>query len=251
MNENFSTKRYWLLLRSTAVGGYRQLITMTATLAGVIAVLAFLNNKSGDSFYTGLFGWILIVLGLILSSRGFLSLHDKTRNTLYLLTPASSLEKTLVPLLLFTIGFFVYLLVLFSVVSMVVEPLNYWVFGQSRAWFNPFDPALWKKLPDYLFLQSFYFLGAAWFRTAHFVKTTFSLLLTSVVITVFSLVVLRILFAPYWQATTDVSINFQGVFESFSGGVKALVYSIGVLWVFMCWYVVWLRVRETQVCDGV
>jgi len=251
MNEIFSTSRYWFLIRSHAVGAYRSLVTLTATLAIVISFMALLGDKLNDEFYISLFGAMLFILGLVFTSRAFRQLHDKTRNTAYLLIPASSFEKTLASYFVVTVGLVAYLLILTCVVSVVVEPLNTLLTGQQRPVFNPFAPDVWVMIPGYLFVQSSFFLGAAWFRKGHLMKTILVHSLASVAITIFILLVMGIALEPYWSSSQDVDIKVQDVFGPYAGAIKTLVYGLAALWVVFCWYVAWLRVRETQVSDGV
>ena len=180
MNEVFSPQRLRLLIWGDLVAGYRSLLVVSSALAGVILVAALATHggapHDGD-FYRRCFGLALFVWGLVASSRAFRPLHDRTRNEAYLLIPASALEKTLARLLAVTVGLVAYLLVFIGLVSVVVDTLNLVLYGDRHAFFDPFDRTVWSSIFVYIILQSFYFLGGAWFRRAHFVKTTLALTL--------------------------------------------------------------------------
>ena len=251
MNEIFSIDRFRLLLRSYGMGIYRPLITLTLTLAFLLGILSILGDKSNDGFYVSSFAALLYILGLIFTSRAFRELHDKARNSAFLLLPASTFEKTLARLVILTVGLIMYLLFLVSLVSLIVEPLNHLLFNQTRELFHPMEADAWKTIPGYLFLQSIYFLGAAWFRSGHLVKTTLALILANLAISLFSFLVLRLLFAPYWEYAGDLNISFADMPGSYGGVAQALLFTFAALWVAICWYVAFLRVREAQVSDGI
>ena len=251
MNQLFSFHRFVLLLKTQAVSSYRSVATYSAALALIVAVNALLSPGSGGQFYVSAFGLMLYVLGAFLSSRAFSELHDKSRNSAYLLLPASSLEKTLSSLFFVTVGFVAYLLIFTTAVSIVTEILGRWLLGRGGDFFNPFDPVVWKMMPGYLFLQSFYFLGGAWFRSRPFPKTTLAIGILIFSMIFLSWISMRVLFGPYWGDMDTLALTFQTLSHSYAGYASAILYGIAVLWVLMNWYVTWLRLKETQVSDGV
>ncbi len=251
MNEIFSMERLWLLLRSDAAGGYRSLLTITTALTGVILVTAMLSADGSEvsrGFYLGWFGTLLFVWGTVASSRAFRELHDKTRNEAYLLLPASAVEKTLARLLIVTVGFVAFLLVFISVASLAVEALNLLLTGERNAFFNPLDPIVWELIRTYIVVHSVYFLGAAWFRKAHLMKTTLAIVLTGVGFVVFTALVGRVVFAPYLN---DIGFAIEALVDAYESGIEGVFVGLGVLLPIVCWSIAWLRVRETQVSDGV
>ena len=136
MNEIFSPRRLELLIRNDAIAGYRSLLTTSATLAGIILIIAMFSRGSAsgnENFYLVCFIGMLLTWGPIASSRSFNELHDKTENESYLLLPASALEKTVARLLSVTVIFVGYLLVFTSLTSVVVESVNSLLFGQRSS----------------------------------------------------------------------------------------------------------------------
>ena len=260
MNEIFSPRRLELLIRNDVIAGYRSLLTTSATLAGIILILAMFSRDSAsgnENFYLFWFIGMLLIWGPIASSRSFKELHDKTENESYLLLPASALEKTIARLLSITVIFLGYLLIFTTLTSVVVELVNSLFFGQRNQWFHPFDSMGWSLFGHFVVVQSLYFLGAAWFRKNHFIKTTLAITIACIGLTVLALVILRFVLAPYFYGF-DMSLDnmridnlyslYQGVIDVVGIGVTAL-YFVGLP--VMCWSVAWLRVRETQVSDGV
>ncbi len=255
MNEIFSPHRLGLLLRNDAIAAYRSLFIVSATLAGIIFIIALLTRGSAsgnDDFYLAWFIVMLLTWGPIAASRSFRELHDKTKNEAYLLLPASTLEKTIARLLSATIFFLVYLLILISFTSVVVETLNKIFFGQQNQLFHPFDPRIGALLSHYVILQSVYFLGAAWFRKTHFIKTTFAITIACIGLTVLAMMIIRLVLVPSFG---DLEMGIDSLYTLYHGLIGAAQVGLNALYFVglpvMCWFVAWLRVRETQVSDGV
>ena len=253
MNDVFSRQRLWLLIRSDLIAGYRTLLVASGALAGIILVAAFAYGGAlpGGGFYRGCFGFALFVWGLVASSRAFRPLHDRTRSEAWLLVPASALEKTLARLLAVTIGLVAYLLVFVGFVSVVVEVLNLLVFGSRIAVFDPFDASVRNLVFVYVILQSFFFLGGAWFRRAHFVKTTLALTLAIAGFAGFAAATVRVVFAGYRLDIGDALFVLERLGGADPGGIGAVFICVALLVSITCWSIAWLRVREAQVSDGV
>ena len=264
MNETLSLPRLWYLLRGDFIAGYRSLLIVSAALAGVTLVtamiipsgLVFDNVFHRDpGFHFAVFTIALFAWGIIASSRAFRSLHDKTRNEAYLLLPASALEKMLARLLAVTVGIVAYLLVFITLASLVVELLHLLFFGNRNAFFNPFDPSVWHRISLYIVLQSLYFLGASWFRRAHFIKTTLSITLAIAGLAAVATVAIRIAFADFPLHVSlhirNLSIVLATEPLSLSGVADTALLAVMVLLPIVCWSIAWLRVAEAQVSDGV
>ena len=255
MNPHFSFERLAWLLRADLANGYRSLLTVSATLAGVMLVASLISFDSiaaSRGFFASWYGGMLYIWGIIATSRAFTELHDKARNEAYLLIPASAFEKTIARLLAVTVGLSVYLLVFTTAVSLLIWLVHRVLAGTGFGLFNPLDPRLWPVITGYLFLQSFYFLGAAWFARRHLVKTTLVIVLAGIGLGVFTLLTLRVVFAP--EGFADLENIVPRAVESFPGllrlldGLRSIV---AVALPLACWSIAWLRVREAQVSDGV
>ncbi len=255
MNEHFAVARLWWLLRADLAGGRRSLVTISLTLAGIILIAALLffdPSDSGQDFYTAWYRLMLLVWGLIASSQAFVELHDKNRNHAYLLIPAAALEKTVARLLTVTLGIVIYLLLFTSVVSLLVAGLLGLFTGGGYGLFNPLDPRLLPLIGWYFFLQSFYFLGAAWFRRGHFVKTALATVLIAIALIVATALAFGVALAPdnaeeLAELVVGMSVSSPGVFRPLATLGKTLV----VLLPVACWTIAWLRLREAEVSHGV
>ena len=252
MSEQLSPQRLLWLLRSDALHSYRSWLVTSGTVALIVALVSLLSvwdREVGAGFYDKVFIATLFAWGTIATSQAFVDLHRRGSNMTFLLLPASALEKTVARLLLNTVVMFVYLLVFTTVLSFVLEGINTVLFGVRREFFTPLDRTAWWILPHYLVVQGLFFLGAAWFRKAHFVKTVGAVL---AICFGFSFVAAGIgwLLAPGGNVFEGRSPGpeFFGALEWIGDGAMIAYYF--VLPVF-CWFVAWLRVTETQVSHGI
>ena len=250
----FSIKRVWLLILGDLLGGYKALLITSAALLGAVVIYSLYTGGAlfAEESYNYLFMATICIWGAVLASRAFKELHDKDSNDGYLLIPASSLEKTLARFLPETIGFVVFVLVLTFLISAITEFLNLIVFGRQNALFNFFNPWVWEMAVfHYLILHSFFFLGSAWFRNWHLVKTVLAIVLIYLLCFSVYWLFVRIFYAPYWadlghgaRIFAWLSLEYGEVFESI---VNILHYLLPPI----CWCMAWLRVKETQVSHGV
>jgi hypothetical protein len=237
------------VLRADVLRNYRSWLVATGTLAMValvISVFGAYDRDVGNEFYFVLFSVALFGLGPLVTSQVFLDLHGRATNTALLLLPASALEKTLSRLLLATVGFVAYLGVLTTVLSWVLEAINALVFGVSRELYTALEGA-WVILPHYLVVQSLFFLGAAWFRKLHYIKTIGSVLLIACGLGAIAVGIAWLFGSVFWDEGIRVD-NFDTPFDLLTNVVKIAYYF--ALPAF-CWFVAWLRVTEAQVSHGI
>lgn len=252
MNEQLSLQRLLWLLRADVLRNHRSWLIASGTVALValaISLAGAADRIVGDEFYRVFFVVALFALGTLATSDAFTDLHGRATNTTLLLLPASALEKTLSRLLLTTVGFIVYLLVLTTVLSWVLEGINTLAFGVQRELYTPVDPTAWFILPHYLVVQSLFFLGAAWFRKLHYLKTVGAVLLLAFGLGAAAVAIAWLVIGVPWDGTgmrwdEDIEIPLEGLTH-----VAPIVYYVA-LPVF-CWFVAWLRVTESQVSHGI
>jgi hypothetical protein len=124
---------------------------------------------------------------------------------------------------------------------------------RSNEWFSPLDATVWSVIPYYITVQSYFFLGAAWFRKFHFVKTVLACAMLACGFFAVAVLLSWLFGAATWSGTglqidgdfhDTVYVPLQWLFDA----IKVAYFT--VLPVF-CWYVAWLRVKETQVSHGV
>jgi hypothetical protein len=260
VNETFNVHRLWLLIRSDAIGDYRAVLVTSAALAALMLLVSMLGIAQGEgnpNFYRGTYFGMLFLIGPIVASFSFRELHDKTKNEAYLLTPASSLEKTVVRLFRATIVFYLFTLVFLTLTSVVIEGVNWLVFGRHNPLFNASRELAWVPVGHFLVSVSLYFLGAAWFRRWHFIKTALTLTIIPVALMTLTGIIARLVLGEgFFEGSVDVSgddfrdyyMANQSMFDALLGVCK-FVYFFAVP--LFCWCVAWLRVKEAQVSHGV
>jgi hypothetical protein len=252
VSEQLSLQRLLWLLRSDALHHHRSWLVTSGTVALIVALVSLLgawDRDVGPGFYDRVFIGTLFAWGTIATSQAFVDLHRRGSNMTFLLLPASALEKTVARLLLHTVGMFVYLLLLTTVLSFALEGINAVLFGVRREFFTPLDRTAWWILPHYLAVQGLFFVGAAWFRKAHFVKTVGAVLAIGFGLS-FVAATIGWLLGPGGSLFEGRSPapEFFGALE-WVGETATIAYYF-VLPVF-CWFVAWLRVTEAQVSHGI
>lgn len=257
MNETLTLRRLWLLVRADAIADYRLAIAVSAAIAGLMLLSAFQAPSNELALYEGWFTAALFVWGSIHTSFSFRELHDKTRNEAYLLLPASALEKTLARVLRSTVVFAIYLLVFTTVASLVIEGLKWVVLGRTNPVFVPLTPAVWQRLGLFVVPQSLFFLGAAWFRRLHFVKTLAVLNFGPILLAIVAAILLRIVlgespvlaFSGFTErGLYNFYLSHQVAFDIVGAMLKVVAF---VALPIFCWCTAWMRVKEAQASDGV
>jgi len=258
MSEQLSWPRLRALLRNESIGEYRIWLIASAVTVGAMLVGAMYaqpNRELDPPYYRVAYFVALVILGTIQASLAFTELHDKSQNTAFLLLPASTLEKTLAPLLTTTILFIVYLLALTTAASAAIEGLDWLLYRRTNELFDPFAREVWAGLPHYLVVQSWFFLGAAWFRKAHYLKTLFAIMVGGLVLAALAFLFAVVAgFVTISSSGLHAQTNVDSWLFSYSDS-KPLRVSLATLWLvaqpLFCWWLAWLRIRETQVSHGV
>ncbi len=251
MSELFTLQRFLLLVRNEIVNNYRKWLLTSGSIAFGIFITATLFERGNPDFY---FNWYLVLInigGIVMASHAFLELHDKTKNESYLLIPASSLEKTLAKLFIVTVAFISYILIFHTLTSIIVEALLWLLVNRDISIFNPLSTKVWLSLPPYLFAQSFFFLGAAWFKKTHLPKTLLSISLVCFGFFLLGLLLVDILFNTYFENSVDIGDTFNLLFNVYEHRFFWIVKVIAVLIPLVCWFIAWKRVEEAQVSDGI
>jgi len=248
VNEQLSWQRLAALLRNDLARTARSALLVTGTAALVALVVSLSGAYDGDVgqtalFYRAFFIAALFAWGTIATSVCFADMHGRSTNTAFLMLPASALEKTLSRLLLHTVGLVAYLLVFTMVLSWVLESVNVLWIGERRAFFSPLDELAWTLVPHFIVAQGLFFLGAAWFRKVHFVKTV-----GAVVAIVAGLVAFAVLVA--WLLGPRGTGGFF-IDDPVDWIVEVAPWTYYAALPLVCWFVAWLRVTETQVSHGV
>jgi hypothetical protein len=250
------------LARRDLINDWRGTAIASGAVAGSMFLLVILQalfdgqtSMNYSSFLTG----SLVIWGFISASLAFNSLHDKTRNESYLLLPASSVEKVLVRLLSVSVLLPIFIMILITLASVITETVTVLFFQLPFSPLNPFQGRFFRVIGYVVILQSVFFLGAAWFKKLHLIKTVFALILLAIIFGLLGAFSFRILFASFFEGfftqkayDFDVEalmqLQYPALMRTLETSGKVVFY--GLLAPF-CWVVAWLRVKETQSSDGV
>ena len=262
MNQQLDIKRMGYLGRRDMINRWRNLAVSAGAVSGVMILLVLLQilfQKRVSMDYGAYFLGALIVWGCIDASISFLSLHDKSANEAFLLLPASALEKTLVRLLFTSLVLPFFILILIFIASMISEGAGALFVKESFTPMQLFGAGHLKTIGYVVIAQSIFFLGAAWFKKAHLVKTVFALIVGSIGLGILSTILFRIIFASYFEGffmPISVNIDMEALLRMRFPGLMDAMVIIGKVAFYgllapFCWFVAWLRVKETQSSDGI
>ena len=279
LKRTLSGRRIGLLLRKDVTELFRVGLVPAGAVAGVIliayvvsAVITFLGLGNSSSFnssalihsHSVVFSLLLFFGGIIVTSKAFQESHNNTKNHEWFMLPASTLEKFIVRLVLTTLGWTAVAVVgyflataLSAVVSIVLTKEHFGVF-------SPFNRSVLLTILNYWVVQSIFLLGAAFFKKHHLVRTVLSLIVTGIAFAFFSGLVVRIVFAPYFDGVRPTP-EMMHLFENFGdqiswesdfeGTARTLRIVFEVLyWALFapaCWVISYFRLKETEVSHGV
>ncbi len=262
----FSPRRLFLLLKRDLVHGYRGVLVAMAAVGGTILVVSFLSRlgRGRGDLYTTFFVGLLVLGGFIFSSTVFREVHQPAPGLFYLTLPGTMLEKLVSKLLVSSVGFAAATLLFMGGISAVSELINRAVFGAGHPLFNPVDPGNLRLAAFYLVFQAIYFLGSAWFRKSAFLKAVLAQIVIGIGLGIVAGLVFRLAFWGLFSGPGlkpevvqifsrdfgQISVNGQ-VSGAFAQGTRvfftiAKVCFWGLLAPF-CWVAAYFRLRETEV----
>jgi len=252
---SFSIRCLFLLMKRDLHTQWRNAFLALAAAIAVIIVLGVLVAWQGDTrqFHDILFPLLFLPGGYILTSRSFSDLHHKASIRHFILLPAGAGEKTLSRLLFSGPCYLLLAIFGYSIAALCAHFLTLLLFRNAIPFFTPFTRNLRFLYDNYLASQSLFFLGAAWFRKNHFLKTVLTLTLLSFFFSLLGLLAQRLAFGGLYQLNhLDPSIFRpllgRGLMEGLIRCAK--IFYWGILPPF-CWLVSWLRIREAEVSHGV
>lgn len=264
--EKFTFRRLELLLRRDLAGGYRNILVIIAAIAALLITFDVLNftifNGGTDvEYHIGSFGRILIIGGIIGTSSIFKEIHRRENAHSYLMLPASPLEKVVSRILLSNIGWILLTLIWYSLYSYLSAGITELLVDQHHPLFNPFNRQIGLVCAHYIVLQSIFLVGAVCFKKSHLFKTLLSLFIIGVTFSILTMLVLRIVFAPYFNGifavdeTRMIGTAFANIPSRFGDSVEFIETILNfIYWAMVApiaWIVTYTRFREVQIKDAV
>ncbi|MBC34804.1 MAG: hypothetical protein CL663_01985 [Bacteroidetes bacterium] len=183
MNQVFDIKRFTLLARlkfslhknalGLSIAGYYALLF----IIGFFIAYAHRNDASAsfEGFHYVCMGLMMILGGVVLAGRAFQDMNTSEKSNFQIMTPASNLEKLILPLISTSIGW-----LLFSYISYVIFALLFngiWsaAFGIHFEFFAGTEMFKIEYFGDqvlgFFVMHSVYLLGSAAFKKYPIVKT--------------------------------------------------------------------------------
>jgi len=194
---NFRFDRYLKLLRNEMKFNHKGVLIIAAGAFALLLLLSLaVSERQGHDgeFMNIWYGVTLMLGGFYYTSIAFRELNRPHTAHLYLMTPASTLEKFLSKWTLTTLGFALVHLIIYTIFSKVTLGLDAY-FGKT--YFNAFEP--FGQIPMLLFklyltLSSLFLLGSIAFRKYEFFKVQLVLNLISIVLAFIAAFLFRIIF---------------------------------------------------------
>ena len=258
MNNLFNLKRFLMLNKKHLFEKGKEyllsVLSLTIILIGILAYIAY-QNESGleEGVQKIVFITAFILSGIIFTSMVFSDLGNKRKATIYLMLPASHLEKYLIPWVFSYLIFQLVFTAVFYLAASIVLNLGINEIGNENTVFNIFDHKnkVYQVFYVYLLAHSFMFYGAVYFRKKHLISTIFSLFLIGVLLSFFNKLLLslmiksEILMSPPFTNLRFVE-NFNRYYlevEKSSGFVITLLALITAI----LWISAFYRLKEKEV----
>ncbi|MBN2724477.1 MAG: hypothetical protein JXR95_10440 [Deltaproteobacteria bacterium] len=183
----FTKSRLWLI-GAAVFGGMSLLISGFTALGG--------NTGNFHFYYYGVF---LFLGGLYTTSRAYSEMHLGEASYSYISLPASTLEKTIGKVLIYGLGYALFVTVFYTGVSIFSEFLNGIFFSRTHPVFKPFGYNFWLMLSIFIVFQTIFLMGSAWFKSFSFIKTLLFLILLSFLTFIVVIVAFKLIFWSFFD----------------------------------------------------
>lgn len=254
---NFRFDRYLKLLRNEMKFNHRGVLIIAAGFFFFLTLLSlFVRERVGQDgeFMNIWYGLTLLVGGFYYTSIAFRELNRPHTAHLYLMTPASTLEKFLSKWTLTTVGFTVGHLITYTLFSIIVLAIDSY-FGHT--YFNAFEPfgehpLLLMKL--YMTLSSVFLLGSLAFKRYEFFKTQIFLNVLSILLAIIGVFLFRIVFNQYFDGMQPQMNNIVigGPEDDFRDFMEGSLWTVlkYLFWLglpLLLWTVGFFKLKEQEV----
>lgn len=232
----FSLKRVWLLLYIDIKLSLKSLLLM------LLIPLVLFYISSLDPTYTTqrmydsglhMFKGYILIGGIALSSYAFSQMYTKSKNHFWYMLAANQLEK-FISKLLFSLFYFLFILVLFPVIMVITQ-----MYLGSVDYINIYSSSFLEMLgyfEKYILYTSIFLLGASLFRKYTFLKTIVSIfvIITTIIVTSF-----------IWL---EKSLKFSLEYKDYIMDLNIVILITSVLFL---WLLSYYFMKRSQVSDGV
>lgn len=254
MNNYFELKRFLLVLKRDELMRWRTLSVTALTILGVTALLTLFQAVQGESAEAliGLYGAFLFLGGYLVASGAFKAMHSRETAHDWLMLPASGEEKFLSRLLSTSLGYWIFITLIFTLGVLLGQLFHLILAGRIGTLFNPVSRRVLGLLPHYLITQAVFVAGGAFFRKHQFLKTILFLSILGMVIGFFALIAARLLFGEFFQ--NGFNFEFDIADPSFLATRRVgefLLKTVKAVYLYLlapfCWLTAYFRVKEAEV----
>ncbi len=219
---NFNITRFIKLLQYRISIHKTRWLMQLAGLTGIALLITSLFIKdiaryhAFDNFYGTLLGFSVVFIGVYLSSRAFIELKNTSNGFLYLMLPASTFEKFIIPSLFSGILFFTFYLGVYALLA----NLSNFIWGLAYHFpMEVYNPLATKSinytlggLKAFLILQPIFLLGSVIFKKNHFIATAIVVFVLLILISFISLLSVKIASGEFESINLDVeNINIYWI----------------------------------------
>lgn len=260
----FNPMRIWYLLKRDVNRLWKDYLITMGGVCGFFLLIFVITAKTGvirQEMHTGFLCVIFFLLGFIFTSLAFREAHKKLLVHDWLMLPASTLEKLIEKIILYSAGFSVLSVFIYWFFTLLARLVVQVFLGEYFPPFIVFDRLVWQLVGHYLLTQSIFVLGAVWFKNNNFIKTIIAIVLFSIILSVIASFVAWLVFNDYfWTlvrgdflSNIELSHDFDMErLDVFGLRVLKLVkFTYFGLLAPLCWFGSWLKLRELEVRDGV
>lgn len=244
--------RFWALLKRDALQQWRGLLIGTGAVAGVLFVYAILSSLGSDSdlsdMHENAFPFFLFLGGFLFTASIFNEMDGITGRQFYLQLPASQAEKFFSKLLLSSIGFLAFAVVVYTLFAALNNFVVKWVNHYDINAFLPISKTNLNYYSSYLVTQAVFLLGAVWFRKYVFGKTLLSLFAVSILFSIVFTLVVRFMFGGEfnkWEGDFSLAVSMENFLNGFY--IDLLKYLYWLVLAPVLWIVAYFKLKETEV----
>jgi hypothetical protein len=254
--KGFNARRFFLLIRNDLFLNRSFFLIYSAVVVGIVVLFSALQaiQSAPPQGFQANYRILLYIGAFIAGGRMFKGLHNEIKGTAWLTLPASVFEKFISRMVLLLVLFPLWLMALFSLMSLITWVTNSVFPGGSTVFFNPFSKATMVTTLRYLVLISLYNLGLIYFKKDALGKTFLSVFLYQLFLCLVVIMGLRVFFGLNFLHIND---PVRTVFELLNGNGKfgqawsitKWTIHIGFWYVLapLCWVTGYIRLKEKEV----
>jgi hypothetical protein len=237
MNNTFEFNRFIKLIGYRIAIHRRIWMMQVGAFAGVAFILSGILfsfpdlNSSKEGFqgiYQILYMFLLVATGAYLTSRSFHEYRSTSTGFAYMMMPASTFEKFLVPAIF---GGIVYYLVYTTIfVGLAIVTNWFWslIYGYTFYAFNPFMnesyPLTSLFFIIYMILQPLFLTGSIALRKNHFILTGIWIFVTALIFLFYGLILTRCITGEYGELGIELQPEMMKGWTPYAVGLVAHIF---------------------------